>query len=604
MGGIAGWLDYDINILEKQDVVEKMKNALQKRGVIKCNNFFSNMIGLVEGYSVNNEKTEISSYRTEEDEIFIAYEGKIYNTRELEKELKSNGYKLETKSDEEIILKGFDLWSEECFEKLNGVYSFVLWLKNEKKLLLVRDKIGTKPLFYYPYYGGIVFGSNIKTVLVNSMVMPKIDNQSLKEILLIGPGRTLGNGIIKGVKEVLPGEVITFEKLGLNSHIYWKLEAKDHEDSLEKTIEHTKDLIEDAVKLQIDTNEDICCMLSGGLDSSIITKLAKKYYKNKLFTYSVDYVDNEKYFVSSKFQPNRDTDFINMMLEDVKSCHENIILKNSNLFDALEEATEARDLPGMADIDSSILLFGREIKKNFDIAMSGECADEIFAGYPWYHDKNLLYEECFPWARTLELRKEIFKDGFIKDSDNYVQSKYEKTVENTSKLSSDSKLEKRMREMFMLNFEWFMQTLVDRNDRMNMYNGLEVRTPFCDYRIVEYAYNMPWKYKAYRGREKGIVREAMQGILPHDVAWRKKSPYPKTYNPEYLKLVSKKIRKILKNKHSFLYQIVNKEKIEEIIKHPEKVEIPWYGQLMKAPQMLAYLVQIEYWITQNNITII
>jgi len=604
MGGIAGWLDYDINISEKTEILEKMSNTLQKRGSVQSTSYLSNKIGIIQGHNQKIEQSELMNYKYQDSEIQIAFEGKIYNNKEIKKELKANGYKFKTNFDEELILKAYDFWKEDAFSKLNGVFVFSIWNTNEDKIILVRDHVGAKPLFYYPYYGGIIFGSEIKTLLANPMVMSRIDNEGLKEILLIGPGRTLGNGIIKGVKEVLPGEFVTFDKSGLNSYIYWKLEAKEHDESLEETIEHTKQLISDAVKMQVDTEDELCCMLSGGLDSSIITRLAKDYYKKGLFTYSVDYVDNDKYFQSNKFQPNSDNEFIKIMQEEVHSYHKNIVIKNEVLFEALEEATEARDIPGMADIDSSILLFSREIKKDFNIAMSGECADEIFGGYPWYHDKEKLYENTFPWSRTLDLRKQIFKEGFLKNADEYVQNKYDKTIQKVSGLPSDSKVDKRMREMFMLNFEWFMQTLVDRNDRMNTYNGLEVRTPFCDYRIVDYAYNMPWKYKAHRGREKGIVREAMQGILPHDVAWRKKSPYPKTYNPVYFKLVSKRVKKILKDKHSFLYQIVNKENIEEIIKHPEKIELPWYGQLMKAPQMLAYLIQIEQWVNKNNITII
>lgn len=604
MGGIAGWLDYDINISEKEEILTKMGNTLQKRGAIKRNQYITNKLGLIESYSTNISKDELTRYKSGEIETVIAYDGKIYNNKELQDELKENGYNFFSNTDEELILKVFDFWKEDGFKKLNGVFAFAIWILNENKILFVRDHVGAKPIFYYPYYGGVIFGSEIKTLLANPMVMSRIDNEGLKEILLIGPGRTLGNGVIKGVKEVMPGEIVTFDKSGLNSYIYWKLMAKEHTDSFEKTVEKTKFLIEDSVKKQVDTDENLCCMLSGGLDSSIITKLTKEYYKKGLFTYSVDYVDNDKYFKSSKFQPNSDNEFIKIMQEDVHSYHKKIIIKNEDLYEALEDATEARDLPGMADIDSSILLFGKEIKKDFDIALSGECADEIFAGYPWYHDKEKLYENTFPWSRTLDLRKQIFKEGFLKNSDEYVQDKYDNTISRTSKLSDDSKLDARMREMFMLNFEWFMQTLVDRNDRMNMYNGLEVRTPFCDYRIVEYAYNMPWKYKAYRGREKGIVREAVQEILPHDIAWRKKSPYPKTHNPVYFKLVSKNIRKILKDKHSFLAQTVNKDSIEEIIKHPDQISIPWYGQLMRAPQMLAYLIQIEYWVRKNNITII
>ena len=157
--------------------------------------------------------------------------------------------------------------------------------------------------------------------------------------------------------------------------------------------------------------------------------------------------------------------------------------------------------------------------------------------------------------------------------------------------------------MFNLNFYWFMQNLLDRKDRTSMYNGLEVRVPFCDYRIAEYAYNLPWDIKALNGREKGIVREAFRGYLPDSIIDRKKSPYPKTHNPIYFKLCADRVKEILSDKTSPLNEFLDKDGVQAIIDYPEKISSPWYGQLMKAPQILAYLIQLDYWFRKNNVSV-
>ena len=252
--------------------------------------------------------------------------------------------------------------------------------------------------------------------------------------------------------------------------------------------------MKDAIERQLVSDVPLCCFLSGGLDSSIISKIASDKYREKgeiLSTYSVTYTDNEKYFTKSRFQPNSDEVYIRLMRDFIGSDHNVVTLDNEKLAKALFESTLARDLPGMADIDSSLLLFAREIKKNFTVGVSGECADELFAGYPWYHDREALYGNSFPWATSTGVRKRLFRSDLTQDIDEYIKTRYDDTVSLAGRVDGESVEDKKMREMFLLNFYWFMQTLLDRKDRMTMFCGLEVRVPFCDHNIVEYAYNMP-----------------------------------------------------------------------------------------------------------------
>ena len=531
----------------------------------------------------------------------------LSKTDEIRRELEGLGHSFRGHSDTEVLLKSFVQWGKDCVNKLNGIFAFAVWDDSNKELFLARDRIGVKPLFFYFYNNGIIFASEIKTLLCNLIVKPVVDEVGLKEIFFMGPGRTPGNGVIKGVEELKPGEYMVFSKNKTIKNFYWKLQAKEFEDSLSVAIEKTRFLVTDSINRQLVSDKPLCCFLSGGLDSSIISKVASDYYRKEnktLCTYSVDYVDNEKYFKKNKYQPNSDLEYINIMVNYIKSNHKTVTLSNGTLANALYDSTLARDLPGMADIDSSLLLFCKEIKKDFTVALSGECADEIFGGYPWYHDREILFDETFPWSRSLNIRRNILKEGFLKSGENYVQEKYLSTIKDVPKLNGESKLNARMREMFILNIKWFMHTLLDRKDRMSMYNGLEVRVPFCDYRIVEYAFNMPWEIKALNGREKGVLREAMKGILPYEIIYRKKSPYPKTHNPVYMKAVSDKVKTILQDKTSVLSSILDYNKVVDLIENEEKVNENWYGQLMRVPQIMAYIIQIDCWMKKYKIDLI
>ena len=469
---------------------------------------------------------------------------------------------------------------------------------------MCRDRIGVKPLFYSAKQDLFAFASKTDTLLQVKGIEPICDENGLNEIFMLGPAKTMGKTYYKDIDEVKPGEYIYYQSGKIKKGRYWSLRASEFTDSLKQAQEKTHFLVTDAIRRQLVSDVPICTFLSGGLDSSIISKVAFDYMTECgeiLNTYSVDYEDNDRYFESSLFQPNKDSDYISLISDYIDSDHHNIVLNNIDVADALVESTFARGCPGFTDIDSSLLLFCKEIVKNHKVALSGECADEIFGGYPWYHRKEILFEDTFPWSRTTNVRKSILADGFLKNGDEYVRNAYETTIKRADFLDSDSPQEKRMREMFVLNMDWFMQTLLTRKDAMSMETSLEVRVPFCDYRIVEYAYNMSWEIKSYNSREKGILRKAFENELPEAIAWRKKSPYPKTFNPEYVQAVSKMALAVLDDKTSPLSEMLNKKSILSLIDNPNSLSEPWYGQLMRGPQVLAYIVQIYAWIRKYNI---
>jgi len=610
MCGIAGWLDSTQDLTQKTQQLNAMSQCIKSRGPDDSGQYIDHDVALLHRrlavIDVENGAQPMI-YRHCGETYVIIYNGELYNTQQLKETLISLGHKFQTHSDTEVLLHLYAQFGKKCATMLNGIYAFAIYETNSKKLFMCRDRVGVKPLFYYKYKGGIVFGSEIKVLLKSGMAKPRINETGLYEIFFLGPARSPKCGVFKGVKELLPGEMAIYKNGKMYKETYFKITASEHTDSEADTIEKTRFLISDAIKRQLVSDVPMCFFLSGGLDSSIICKTASDYYKHNdmgnISTYSVEYEDNRKFFTKNSFQPNADFDYIQSMVNDTSSNHTEVVLDNKDVFDALYDSVFARDLPGYVDIDSSLLLFCRKIKQNFTVALSGECADELFGGYPWYHNKNILFEECFPWSKSQDIRRSILKKGILKHGEEYVMSKYYDTIRKADKLPDDSHVDKRMREMFMLNFYWFMQCLLERKDRCSMYSSLEVRVPFCDHRIVEYAYNMPWQLKAYGGREKGIVRKAFEDILPHDIVYRKKSPYPKTHNPEYMNLCSKKVMRILDKKGSILCNLLSKEGIKNIIENPDKISSPWYGQLMRAPQILAYIIELDYWFDKYNVVI-
>ncbi len=603
MCGIAGLLSANIDLRERLPLIENMSQSLKMRGPDGKGAFIKPYTALIHR-RLSVIDPEKGKQPMQFGKYTIVYNGEIYNTEELRNELKALGYEFKTHCDTEVILKAYHKWKEKACEKLNGIFAFAVWDDEEKELFLCRDRIGVKPLYYSEKDGIFAFASRIKTLLLVPEITSAVDQNGLNEIFMLGPAKTIGSAVFKDINELPPASYMIYSNEKIVIKAYWKLKAMEHNESEKETIAHTRYLVKDAIERQLVSDVPLCTFLSGGLDSSIISRVASDYYKENgstLNTYSVDYIDNDKYFKSSLFQPNKDSDFIDMISDYIESRHHNVMLDNKEVAKALIESTYERTLPGFTDVDSSLLLFCRAVKKKHTVALSGECADEIFGGYPWYHNKEILFEETFPWSRSTDVRKSILKDGLLPYGEEYVHNRYVETVNKTSYLDSDNATEKRMREMFRLNLDWFMQTLLVRKDVMSMESSLEVRVPFCDYRIVEYAYNMPWSIKSIDGREKGILRKAFEDVLPYEITWRKKSPYPKTHNPVYFKEVCKMMDVVLSDKSTPLYEMLNFNEIKKLMDNPDALSAPWYGQLMRGPQVLAYIVQIYYWIKDNDV---
>jgi asparagine synthase (glutamine-hydrolysing) len=613
MCGIAGWIDWQADLSGQQAILQDMAKSLIPRGPDSEGIWTSSHAGFAHRrlIVVDPEGGTQPMSRTHGNETYtLVYNGELYNTEDLRKELIARGYRFDTTSDTEVLLVSYIEWGPECLEKLNGIYAFAIWSHNAESVFLARDRLGVKPLFYTQQGTSFIFGSELKALLAHPAVQPELTQEGLAEIFGIGPARTPGLGVFHNIFELLPASYLLHTRHGMKTGHYWTLESHEHPDDLETTIENIRYLLGDSITRQLVADVPVCTLLSGGLDSSAISAFAAQAFQEKgcgpLHTFSVDYVDNDIYFRANEFQPNADAPWAKRVAEYLGSIHHDIYLDTPHLINSLSAALRGRDLPGMTDIDGSLYLFCGEIKKKATVALSGECADEVFGGYPWFYREEALNATTFPWARNLKEKMKFFSTELLAqiDLETYVKERYQEALDEVPRLAEETAQEARIREMFYLNLTRWMPTLLDRKDRMSMAVGLEVRVPFCDHRLVEYMWNVPWSMKTYGGREKGILRQALRGSLPDDVLMRRKSPYPKTHNPAYLTTVRDKALEILNDPTSPVVPFINVQAVKEFAALDlVNVHMPWFGQLMNVPQLFAYIVQVNEWMREYKVSI-
>ncbi len=595
MCGFVGYINFKkrYNLSENSENMEflkNMNNTLSKRGPDEEGYYIEDKICMAHkrlividpdcGKQPMIEKYEFGNY-------VIVYNGQIYNTKELKEVLIENGFTFNGHCDTEILLKSYIHYGKDVVHHLNGIFAFAIWDSKNQELFLARDHFGVKPLFYSILDETFIFASEIKGILAYPNMKKELDSEGISELFGIGPSHTPGTTIFKNIYEIKPAHFAVYNKTGLHLERYWKLVSKHHTDNLEKTCENIKFLLQDSITRQLVSDVPLCTFLSGGLDSSIITKFAADYCEKEklppLDTYSIDYVDNDKNFVKSDFQPNSDKYYINLMNQNLHTNHHEIVIDTPELASYLEDAMIARDMPGMADIDSSLLLFCKNVKKEMTVSLTGECADEIFGGYPWFFREDSLRSGTFPWSIALTERQELLNPDIGKKINlkEYIDFRYDESLNEVDILETDTAETAEKRKISYLTLNWFMQTLLDRSDRMAMYNGFELRVPFCDYRLAEYVWNIPWEMKALNGREKGLLRYICRDFLPIEIVDRKKSPYPKTHNPTYLKKVKEMLSEIMKDKNAPINNLLNRQYILQILDtNGTAFTRPWFGQLM------------------------
>ncbi|HEY0531260.1 MAG TPA: asparagine synthase (glutamine-hydrolyzing) [Actinoplanes sp.] len=575
MCGIVGWVSYRRDLSHEGAVLRAMTATMSLRGPDAQGIWLSTHAGL--GHrrlAVIDLETGAQPMTVEHDGATIAaitYSGEVYNYRELRDELRSRGHRFRTASDTEVVLHAYLEWGDDFVDRLNGMYAFGLWDPREQALLLVRDRMGIKPLYYRPMADGVVFASELKGLLAHPLVPAVVDSDGFRELLAMV--KTPGHGIYRDIREVRPGEVVRVSRAGLRPRRYWRLTAREHTDDQATTVRTVRALLDDIVQRQLIADVPLCVLLSGGLDSSAITALAARSV-GEVRSFAVDFPGQTENFRQDDMRETPDAPFVHDVARHVGTEHNDIIIDAAELMDPLHRlgVLGASDLPSaLGDMYTSLYLLFRAIRERSTVALSGESADEVFGGYRWFHDPSVIAADTFPWVAAVRSRTEPDGGLFAPDIEakldlpGYRDAAYRQALSEVDHLPGESPSEYRMREISYLHLTRFVQILLDRKDRMSMAHGLEVRVPFCDHRLVEYVYNTPWSLKTFDGREKSLLRAATADVLPDSVVQRRKSPYPSTQDPAYEKMLRDRVRDMLSDANAPLRPLLDDGRARRLI---------------------------------------
>ncbi|MBE9374405.1 asparagine synthase (glutamine-hydrolyzing) [Saccharopolyspora sp. HNM0983] len=557
MCGISGWIDFQRDLTREQPTIDAMCATMSCRGPDAGGTWVRTHAALGHRRLAIIDLpggTQPMQAETPDGAVAIVYSGEAYNYDELRAELRRRGHRFDTDSDTEVVLHGYLEWGAQVAEHLNGMFAFAVWDAREDRLLLIRDRMGIKPLYYYPTEHGVLFGSEPKAILANPLAEKVVDADGLRELFAMV--KTPRQAVWAGMREVEPGTVLTADRTGLHEHTYWRLQANQHTDDQDGSVAHVRELLDDIVSRQLISDVPRCVLLSGGLDSSAITALAGRQLAasgEQLRSFAVDFLGQTENFVPDPMRATPDGPYVRDVAEHVGSAHSDIVLDPDALADpeVRRAAVAARDFPmGLGDMDQSLYLLFKAIREHSTVALSGESADEVFGGYKWFHDPQVQRADTFPWLAAVQeqgahssvLSPEV---ASALDLESYVADSYRTARSAVPELPGESDFERRMRVICYLHLTRFVRILLDRKDRMSMAVGLEVRVPFCDHRLVEYAFNAPWSLKTFDGREKSLLRRATADTLPRSVVDRVKSPYPSTQDPKYVAALQSQVAQLL-----------------------------------------------------------
>jgi asparagine synthase (glutamine-hydrolysing) len=566
MCGIVGWVAFDQDLTAARAVVDAMTTTMVCRGPDAGGTWSDSHVALGHRRLAVIDLAggaQPMTVRAGGRHVTIAYSGEIYNFAELRRELDGLGHRFRTRSDTEVVLHGYLQWGGRVAEKLNGMYAFAVWDGRDDRLALIRDRMGVKPLYYYRTTDGVVFGSEPKALLAHPQVSAAVDVDGLREMLTLV--KTPGEAIWDGMRELEPGTELSVGRDGVRQRTYWQLERKPHPDDLPATIANIRELLADIVERQLVSDVPLCVLLSGGLDSSVVTALAAERLRltgETVRTFALDFPDQRSRFVANELRPEVDAPYGWEVARRCGTAHSDIVQHPEHLADPeiRRAAVTARDLPtGPGELDFSLYLLFRAIKRESTVALSGEAADEVFGGYRYFQRPDLWQERTFPWlamsaaqqrpAGPAMLRPEL--DDAL-DLAGYTSDRYVDATREVTRLPGEDERDHRLHLAGHLYLTRFVRLLLDRKDRISMAVGLEVRVPYCDHRLVEYLYNIPWSMKFFDGREKSLLRAAGEDLLPPSVAQRRKSQYPLTTHPGYLLRLQEQARQLAEREHPVL----------------------------------------------------
>ena len=534
----------------------------------------------------------------------LLFDGFISNPESIAMELESQQISTKDYTLEKLLLMSFIVEGTDFIKRLRGAFAIAIYDEGYKLLHLFRDALGLRPLFYAKKGAALIFASEIKALFCYPELRPAVTMEGLTELLALGPARRPGSAIFADVAEVKPGHCVTFGKEYFREDAFHGFKIQEHKDSYEDTLDNIAYLLNQSIDSLKGSVTPISCLLSGGLDSSVVTaKLASQGVDAKA-TYSLEFENSVAHFKSNSFQPSLDAPFVQEMATALGTRHTVFTCDNQTQFQYLRRSVEAHDLPTMADVDSSYLYFCEKVGKHHKVVFTGECADEIFCGYPWYHQADC--GSSFPWSMDLSPRKSLLRDSLL-DSlplEECVHSAYMDTCREIGIDGANTPEELLHHKTFYLTIRYFMQTLVNRGDRAAAINSMDARVPFAHQELTEYLFNVPFEMKSRNGERKSLLRDYAKGLLPETIRTRPKSPYPKTYDPGYEMLINSELLAQLAKPSCPLHELVDKEKAATFCRQVKDLGRPWYGQLMAGPQLVAHYLQILYWLEMYKVDIL
>lgn len=621
MCGICGWVDFsrDLRSPDARQEVAAMTATMARRGPDDEGVWVDSSAALghrrLAIIDIAGGRQPMILKEDGRAALVLVYSGEVYNYRELRERLSAAGRRFDTSSDTEVVLHAHREWGRSdlrnAVSQLNGMFAYAIWDTAARELLLVRDRLGVKPLYYYPTEHGVLFGSEPKAIFANALAERVIDADGLRRAfgILANPH----NAVFSGVREVPPGHVVRVSVDGLQQRAYWQLTDSECTDDVPTAVRHIRELLEDTTKHQLISDVPICNLLSGGLDSSALTALAARFSEKQVRSFAVDFVGHEHNFVPNELHISADGPYVQEVAKFVGTNHKDITLSCEELMDPdVRAATRhAVDLPiTLGDIGSSLYLLFRAIRQHSTVALSGESADEVFGGYAAFHDPVRVRANTFPW-----LGSDLMRGGLTPqcmdpelvaklDIPGYVDEEYRKALAEVPPLGgplSADPHERRMREICYLYLTRHLPALLDRKDRTSMAVGLEVRVPYCDYRLVEYVFNTPWAHKTFDGREKSLLRAATADLLPPSVLQRVKSPYPNVQDPEYEQMLRIKYTSLVNDRNTAVAPLLARDCVAPL-NESDSASLNGTDKLILRFKM-EQLITLEHVLTEYNVRI-
>ncbi|MGW2280784.1 asparagine synthase (glutamine-hydrolyzing) [Streptomyces sp. NPDC001770] len=611
MSGVVGWIDFRRDLGDQLGVLRSMTRTMAHRGpdtedVWIGGNAAVGHRGLATGRPDDVRPAHIVLGG---DTVHAAHTGEVYNGDELRRDIQAAGGALRGGSTAEALLQAYLLWGTGFVERVNGAFAFAVWDGRTRRLHLGRDRMGVKPLYHHPYDGGVLFASEPKGILANPLFRPSLELSALPVVLqprLARPGETP----LKDLYEVEPAHVVTYTANGVTRRRYWQLVSEPHHDTFEESARTVRELLDDTVRRQLATGVPLGAMLSGGVDSTSVAALAagalrKDDPDRRLATFCVEFESDPAHFVATELRPDIDAPYAAEAAAFLGTEHATLTASVQDLLDVVPATRRARDLPGWGQFDASMYLIFQQIRANCPVALTGEAADEVFGGYPYFFKPEGLAADRFPWLFDgPKLSRYLVPDLLAElNPEEDERARYADVLARVPRLAGESPEDARIREVFFLGLAGPLSVILDRKERMSMAHGLDVRVPFCDHRLVQYVWNVPWEIKS-RGGVKGLLKAAMADILPASTVNRRKSAYPHVQNPAYDRTLLQEATWIVNDDASPLKPLFDTGRTNDLIQQISSGTV--HGELpggSNQAAMLIQLVEMRRWMDEYQVSL-